>query len=156
MKVIFLDIDGVLNSSRSCAVYGGYPFPGRREERDWEKFDGVAVGMLRRIVKKTGASCVLSSSWRLGMSDAEMRELGSYLDVPMIGRTRSNAGLEKRGAQIQDWLDEHPEVERYVILDDDSDMLDEQRDCFVKVQFADGLSFQGHLDAIRILGGEVV
>lgn len=156
MKVIFLDIDGVLNSSRSCAAFGGFPFPGRKRERDWGKFDEVAIGLLRRIVKQTGASCVLSSSWRLGMSEGEMLDLANRLGVPLIGRTRSNAGREPRGAQIQDWLDEHQDVQCYVIVDDDSDVLEEQQEFFVKVQFADGLSFHNHLDATRILGGEAV
>ena len=39
-----------------------------------------------------------------------------------------------RGQEIQEWLDKHPEVEDYAILDDDSDMLPEQ---FAKLHHCD-------------------
>jgi hypothetical protein len=38
----------------------------------------------------------------------------------------------ERGHEVQYWLDEHPEVERYVILDDDNDFLPHQRGNFVR------------------------
>ena len=48
MKVVFLDIDGVLNSVRSCIAYDGYPWQGDSdEEREWHKFDQVAIALLR-------------------------------------------------------------------------------------------------------------
>lgn len=155
MKVIFLDIDGVLNSQRSCMAFGGFPWPGKHKERSWEKFDSVAIGLLRRITTKTGAVCVLSSTWRLGADDAFLSDLSAHLGVQIVGMTRSTYLNEVRGNQIQDWLNENPEVERWCILDDDSDMLPEQMDNFVKVNYQDGLSYQNHLDVIRILGGEV-
>ena len=44
-----------------------------------------------------------------------------------------------RGHEIQEWLDKHPEVTRYAILDDDSDMLPEQMPNFFKTTFQNGL-----------------
>lgn len=161
MKVIFLDIDGVLNSTRSCAAYDGYPWPGASKERDWHKFDDVAVKLLRRLCQKTGAVCVLSSSWRLHMNNDDIRDLAKYLGVNIVGCTREHKidpygsyGSEVRGYQIQDWLDSRPYVESYVIIDDSTDMLYTQMYNFVRVDANDGLSFHNYLDAYKILNKE--
>jgi hypothetical protein len=45
-----------------------------------------------------------------------------------VGITGDRKSL--RGEEIQEWLDKHPEVEDYAILDDDSDMMDHQFDKF--------------------------
>ena len=45
-----------------------------------------------------------------------------------VGITGDRKSL--RGEEIQEWLDKHPEVEDYVILDDDGDMMDHQFDRF--------------------------
>src|SRR5690606_20696318 len=119
VKVIFLDIDGVLNSTRSSAALGGMPWPGLKKERDWQLFDPVAVGLLRRACEKTGAVCVLSSSWRALLDDFGLQDLAQRLGVKIIGRTRTTQGGEIRGKQIADWLEAHPEVDAYAILDDD-------------------------------------
>lgn len=153
-KIIFLDIDGVLNSLRSCLALGGYPFPGRSKERDWHLFDDVAVGLLRRVVSKTGAVCVLSSSWRLGMDADDLQDLAERLGVPIIGKTRDTYSRERRGEQIRDWLQTNPDVVCYAILDDDSDMMHEQLPYFVKVNHDDGLTYAQHKQLIDLLGGE--
>lgn len=147
MKVIFLDIDGVMASTRSCVALGGYPHPPRD---DWHFFDPVAIGLLSRVVRKTGAVCVLSSTWR-GFIDGTL-QLSQTLRVPIIDKTRWTIGHEKRGLQIQDWLDAHPQVEAWAILDDDSDMLEHQMDRFVKVDYEEGLSYANHNQLIDLLG----
>lgn len=117
-KIIFLDIDGVI-----CV--------------DWDKyvdefghgFRKEYVGNLARIIKETGALLVISSTWRMeGLGKMklmwEMRNLpGQVIDVTPIMNT-------PRGEEIAEWLRENP-VDRYVILDDDSDMLPEQMNNFV-------------------------
>lgn len=40
--------------------------------------------------------------------------------------------MVERGHEIQDWIDDHPEITHYVILDDDNDMLQSQRNNFVR------------------------
>lgn len=150
--VIFLDIDGVLNSHRSCMAYKGFPSPAHPDT--WGKLDGVAIGLLQRVVRKTGAVCVLSSTWRIGATEQDIRELSKYLGVPIIDVTRYAVDREVRGHQIRDWLAAHPEVTTWAILDDDSDMLPEQMGRFVKVDHYDGLSYWQHLKLIELLGGE--
>lgn len=155
MKVIFLDIDGVLNSTRSAAALGGMPWPGLHKERDWHLFDPVAVGLLRRACNKTGAVCVLSSSWRMHMGASGISDLADCLGVRIIGQTRNSRGAEIRGEQIAEWIDGHPEVTSWAILDDDSDMLPEQKERFVKTRFSEGFLFEHYMQLVSLLGGEL-
>src|SRR3546814_6841131 len=46
----------------------------------------------------------------------------------------------RRGGEIAEWLSRHPEVSVYAIVDDDSDMLPEQRHAFVQTRFEDGIA----------------
>lgn len=122
MKVIFLDIDGVLCCARSCAALGGYPAAGNPVS--WGKFDEVAIKLLQDLIRKTGSIIVLSSSWR---NEANLDALQWRLSVRIEDVTRASATpTEYRGAQIHDWLIRHPGVEAYAILDDDEDMLPDQ------------------------------
>lgn len=152
MKVIFLDIDGVLNSHRSAKALGGMPFPGRSKDRDWHLFDPVAVGLLRKVCEETGAVCVLSSSWRMGMDSREMKDLSECLGVTIIGATKDTSYNEPRGEQIAEWLERHPEVTRYAIIDDDGDMLDEQKEFFAQTSFQEGMMFHHYMRLTHILG----
>ena len=61
IKVIFLDIDGVLNSTRSAVAFHGYPM--NVEKPHMERFDHVAVALIKKICDDTGAKIVLSSGW---------------------------------------------------------------------------------------------
>ena len=59
-KIIFLDIDGVLNSGRWFAKTGGEP----DADGYGVSFDPAAVDCLGRIISETGAEIVISSSWK--------------------------------------------------------------------------------------------
>lgn len=142
MKVLFLDIDGVLNSHRTAIAFGGYPHEVDGYHR--EMFDEVGLTLIRGIVKTSGSSVVLSSSWRLTHAHDLV---GRALDLPIIDRTPSLVG--ERGKEIKAWLDAHPEVESYAIVDDDSDMLPEQTPFFVKTSGYDGLRWD---DACKLAG----
>lgn len=152
MKVLFLDIDGVLCSDRSCIALGGMPHPWPEDHQDWHLFDPVAVALLRRVIRETGAVCVLSSSWRVLLPS--LNSLAAWLDVPIIDRTRPTSGMEPRGEQIGDWLEAHPEVTRYAIIDDSIDMVGDQFDWFVRVLPADGMSQMNYLELVTLLGRE--
>jgi len=132
-KIIFLDIDGVLNV--------------RTVERDefGQTFNKEFVENLKYIIEQTNAKIVISSTWRYnGMTSLkkmwEKRDLsGELLDVtPNDVFAVKYFKLEffdlvKRGHEIQLWLDKHKdEVENYVIIDDDDDMLNSQLKNYVK------------------------
>jgi hypothetical protein len=109
MKIIFLDIDGVLNCKRT-------PNP--------RKFpfivDPVLLERFRRLLEVTGAQVVLSSNWRFdpaGLFSAEHYGIPFIASPPDLeGQPRCNAILE--------WLRCHPDVERFIVIDDEDDELD--------------------------------
>lgn len=145
MKVVFLDIDGVLNSHRTCIAFGGIPHTTARNGR--AALDEVAIRLIGGIVRASGAKVVLSSTWR---KHADWLDYGPALDLPIIDRTPS--GMGPRGREIADWLADHPEVEQYAIIDDDSDMLLEQLPVFVHTSYAEGFSFANATRLAELMG----
>ena len=157
MKVIFLDVDGVLNSEVS-----------REQERNnfgnWMEHEvsDMHINNLNKIVDATGAQIVLSSSWRFDHPKATGRDFIADPLMKILDRKLKAVGLDIidvtpdlrgkiRGAEIQDWLDRHSEVERFVILDDDVDMMEEQKPFFVNTTFKNGLTEEMANKAIEIL-----
>jgi hypothetical protein len=110
MKVIFLDIDGVLNCKET-------PNP--------RKFPYVVESKLQRrllrLLQRTGADIVLSSTWRydpIGLLAAR------HFRIPFIGVT-PDLPKKPRRDEITAWLRKHPKVDRYIIIDDEDDELDD-------------------------------
>lgn len=136
MKILFLDIDGVLNSTRSCVGLGYIPHDVK--PKDLPYFDQVALGLVRNLCTETGAQIFLSSSWRI-LHD--VKHLGVALDIPIIDKTPVLNTI--RGKEIAAWLSDRNDVQRYAIVDDDSDMLPEQAPHFVQTNCEDGLLW-GH------------
>lgn len=138
MNVLFLDIDGVLNGYRSLIGLGAYPHAVKEDQR--ERFDWVAIGMIRRVCEECEVSIVLSSSWRIGMDNTH--EIANFLDLPIIDKTPyHNDRSSCRGNEISDWLmcNMH---ERYAIIDDDSDMLPHQKPFFVQTEHKNGMQIE--------------
>lgn len=134
MKVLFLDVDGVLNSRRSCVAFGGYPM----ELEHIHAFDQIAIRLLQRLCDAAGVKIVFSSAWRLYVTPEQAAEA---FGLPIIDKTPFNHG-RARGTEIQDWLDAHPEIECYAILDDNSDMMTKQLPYFVQTPETEGLSWE--------------
>jgi len=111
-RVLFLDIDGVLNSD-------GYRHGTGFGVSANELIDPAAVETLNEITRRWSLKVVVSSSWRV-MPEVEgiLRANGVQADI--IGKTPAQPGPRCR--EIERWLAEHPEVTSYVILDDDADM----------------------------------
>jgi hypothetical protein len=145
MKVLFLDIDGVLNSMRTAKAFDGYPW----NAKSLENFDKVAIGLIQLLCEETGCFVVLSSTWRLGPN---WKDLASQLSLPIIDRTPSNVTLSGyRGEEIKRWLEENPLVTQYAIVDDSTEILPEQLPYFVKTNAEDGLSYQNYLQLKELL-----
>jgi hypothetical protein len=109
-KVIFLDIDGVLNCRRTSNPRS-LPYV----------VDPALLGRFRRLVAETGAKVVLSSTWRYdpaGLFSAR------HHHVPFID-TIPDLPHQPRRDEILTWLERHPEVTRYAVIDDEDDELDE-------------------------------
>ena len=117
MKIIFLDFDGVLNSSRFFKEQTPkgvlIASPG---------LDPKAVEVLNEIIERSGAMVVVSSAWRIGSSVVRLR--GTLGEVGFRGKVRGltpNFNTAERGREIQTWLDEDGKrygVSSFVIIDD--------------------------------------
>lgn len=174
MKVLFLDIDGVLNSSDwfeyslYCIKNDMYnrvlnfvEINDERIKRKLSMIDDRAIANLNRIVEETGCKVVLSSSWRSSReSDNALTEYILELKgfkYELYGVTPRIWAKEfgtQRGEEIQAWMDkesEKNEIESFVILDDDSDMLPEQMGNFIHVDGQVGLIDKDVFEAIEIL-----
>ena len=145
MKVIFLDIDGVVNSEDSWRRRGDSLYDDIPDEEH--------IKHLNTIVKETGAEIVISSSWRsvftlLGLKYI-MHGQGSIGKI--IGKTPKIEHDTVRGMEIQKWLDDtNEEIESFVILDDDCDMA-HLSDKLVKTTWETGLQEEHAMLAIEIL-----
>lgn len=179
-KIIFLDIDGVINTELSRYV----------------KFDNVAMGNLEWVIKNTGAKIVVSSSWR----DADFQRMfnnfkehgctdfiiENIIGITIRGYNHVIKGSQLpivRGNEIKAWVDTNlvypwhgnpllselytlrnadgefqrmasnrcGEDFKYVILDDDDDMLLEQAEYFIQTDSKVGLTNEQAIKAINIL-----
>lgn len=145
-RIVFLDFDGVLNSSSWLATKHDYDIAGLNPE---------AVAKLNRLV--ADAKFVICSSWRHGRSVDELQAILNELGFGgyIIGKTPAGGGFRPgRGKEIQMWLDAAPLynviVESFVILDDDSDMFP-VADRHIQTAARDGLQ-DSHIDrAIEML-----
>ena len=163
MNIIFLDVDGVLNSIVFFEQNKG-------NGRGYSEISDYHLQMLSKIYHTCDAKIVLSSSWReLDCDDNDVcMEMYQYLvdelaryDMKIISKTpyvHCNRPLE-----IKTWLDNRVDKDeiRFVSLDDDfsKDEYDEYGigDCLVKTEFfcrelSEGGLQQEHVDkAIEIL-----
>lgn len=112
--------------------------------------DSIAIAKLNYLISQTDAKIVVSSCWRA--DDPELQELFSIVGIPHYIDITPYHDTRHRGTEVQQWLDKHPEVENYVIIDDDDDMLDKQLDHFVRTDaYKRGLSDENVEKAIKIL-----
>lgn len=179
LKLIFLDIDGVLNSN-DFAVWCATTDEGKQFIKDgghhW--VDPNVVNRIIKICDETEAGIVLSSSWRFWNLESTIEDLNRYRDLKgiaerLIGVTpRLKMSSSYRGPEIQWFLDNivKPPIDpynrfydydffkqakrkkiSYCIIDDDTDMLPEQMDNFVNTDFMVGLTDEDTNKIIAIL-----
>lgn len=135
INLIFLDIDGVLNGYNFWNLLGWNiisKFHSNKLKCWYRKLTnpfGVherKVKRLAKIVHKTGAKVVISSSWRFSLQSSNLRydekrllDLFDKYDIEIYGYTpRSESG--KRNEEIKAWLSKHKEVNKFIILDDEN------------------------------------
>jgi len=159
MKIIFLDIDGVLNCeeayrSGACEYTEWIWEDGRKDH--YQRFCSWSKDLLNKLIDETGAKIVISSTWRHSGIEFmrkvwEMEEMsGEIIGITPSMRTE---GIHiPRGMEIEYYLKEDLKfshinwdkesqrdymkesgVDNYIIIDDDSDMLYKQRNHFVHV-----------------------
>lgn len=156
MKVIFLDIDGVLNS-REWLMSGECEEPNNYDEM-WKHLSPEHVERLSDIIDATNAKIVLSSSWRMWTTNEKMIDhLNKRLkrDWPFIGQTdRKSQTWDERALLIKKWLGENPKVVQYVILEDETGhkhYKEFHSGHFIEIDFNTGLTEKAKDEAIEIL-----
>lgn len=126
MKILFLDVDGVMNCQGTFTKDPNATFP----------IDQYMAFLVGKIVLETGCKVVLSSSWKHHKDSIDYihrRIVNIYDTTPDVGSVR--------GDEIKAWLDNSKyKVDRYAILDDNSDMLPEQMPNFFKTQWLVGIT----------------
>lgn len=123
MRVIFLDFDGVVNTpmweNRNGKLRCGYGFPKDGKVNNWQ-----AVQWVSEFCQEFGYSIVVSSTWRKdGWETCErcLKNGGLREGIDVVGVTPvSKTGY--RGEEIKAWLCAHPDVDGFLIFDDDEDM----------------------------------
>ena len=154
MKIIFCDVDGVLNNLRERheKVDGS----GDVFAVDYKNWNKHAVKRIDDLCYYTGAQVVISSSWRKLYPDYmwwnEQFKLAGAKHIWVVDVTGdSHNGF--RGREINDYLLEEADIDRYVILDDESDFYPDQPRVYVDMY--GGLLNHHFLEALMILEGKM-
>jgi hypothetical protein len=142
MKVIILDVDGVLNcamtTDRIEDPHDGYKYIG---------LDTDKIERLNKIVVETGAKIVLSTTWRKfdhfkSYLYRRMAQVNPELPGMVIGQTPIHMydhGM--RAEEIDEWLSTEPKVKQFIVLDDLAcDNLDKFGESFIQTYYSNGLT----------------
>jgi len=169
-RIMFLDIDGVLCTMRSQFAFGD----NRGLMSAW---DITCCQMIRSLCEKLNFKIVISSVWKNQNTVHQLRShLGVYGLVEDLyeGKGERNKwfyGSEensyewrtkklkydpekdgehiRRGLEIQEWLNRHPLISDYIIIDDDSDMLKSQLSHFIHIKDgAEGFSSDNYMQIL--------
>lgn len=186
LLIIFLDIDGVLNHQKWYnhrmdildQFEGQYPKG---------EFCPETIELLNKLIENTGAKVVVSSTWRLGRTIEELQNILNSVGFKgeVIGTTphfgsitlkgQASGYTIPRGCEIDWWLHQNDfqrinwsrekqieylqksKVKNYIILDDDSDMLYNQREHYVKCNaYGDGFNQECYEKALKILNSSIL
>ena len=154
MNVIFLDIDGVLNSKdyfieshpKVLELCEGNKFNHDTKfklERMMLDIDPNKLEILKDIINETEANVVITSSWKRLNIFPHIKEKLISIGIPVIGETIDNS--ENRGEGIKRYLMEN-NVSEYIILDDDifDDYDEDLLSHLIKTSFNDGGLVEAH------------
>ncbi len=171
MNVLFLNVDGVLNKStyyeRKVDDEGTLlkEIPGTHDRNiiTPSGFTGVEDELINNLVKikenVIDLKIILSSDWKTTLNDDmtpnyedmygrdgeylinKLKSHGIVLDGKTVGSSSGNISSSRRGTEIRDYLSKHPEVTKFVIVDDVEfiDYTNELEDAFVMTDYRKGL-----------------
>ena len=147
-KIIFMDVDGVLNYTK---WYYDDRNPGNLYGQEGE-IDPECVRRIVNICEKTGAKIVLSSDWRINKCSIGRLERAGFPEGLIFSQTPELIWDCSRGEEIDIWLNEHPDTYDYVIIDDREDFTDGQKRLhYIHVDPYIGFTDKNMEDAICIL-----
>lgn len=159
MRVIFLDIDGVVNTlqiykeppahipKEQLKLVEGYYVdicsPSQKRVSNLQ-----AVTILDKICHEFNLKIVISSTWRLGHYSETieaLRKAGLSEDIEILGAT-PNSPTHFRGEEIKTYLDMHKEIDDYIIFDDDDYDLYLLKDHLFKIDTFVGITFKTYIE----------
>lgn len=157
MNIIFLDIDGVLNTERYIVYQVDNKITNGYDAQF--NFDPKAMSNLREIVTKSNAKIVISSTWRMNRDYKNDQYWNAIFDnfskyhIPAEIIDSTPILHTERGNEIKKWLQDNKNlnIENFVILDDDSDMCEFTKTNLAKCSWKDGLSESAKIKALQIL-----
>ena len=154
IKIIFLDIDGVLNTDRQVRI-------NNLKQIDDIDFDKKAMENLKKIIAQTNAKIVIASTWRIHRKENgylwkelvrnfEAYHINPDLIVDITPVLDMNMKPEIRELEILSWLKANNNVEKFVILDDQWSMgkLNSQ---FIRCLSFNGITSETAKKSIKIL-----
>lgn len=113
---IFLDIDGVLNSTNSPSHIWD-----SKEPIDQELVDNFLY-IVEELKKDYVVAVVLSSAWRIGKTLEDVQDMMLKHGITIYSKTEYFKDMP-RGYEIKKWMEENTAFNHFVIFDDDIDML---------------------------------
>ena len=151
-KVVFLDYDGVVNTvcfnEEEHRFRFGYPDDNKVNNKQ-------AVHWLSDCCKRYGYNIVVTSTWRMRDNYKECLINGGLWDgIEILGKT-DVLRHACRGDEVLKYLREHPEIEDYIIIDDESDFLPEQSSRLILVDSDYGFGCRNAQEFKRIAEGDL-
>ena len=162
MKIIFLDIDGVLNSDLWNASH-------QKEIRDGTLIDEEKVMLLGQLIRSTNARVVLHSGWKFWFDceGAPLRKEAERLislfeknGIKINGATPDHTTEEVRksrtfslvkASEILAWISQHSNIEKWIVLDDLDLHNEEIRKHQILTDSNVGLTFENIREAESLL-----
>jgi len=145
MKIIFLDIDGVLNTwGHKNATY----------LKCNSHIEPELIRNLEKIIEKTNSHIVISSSWHWEAKELLKENGFKYIDLIIDVTPREQRW---RGEQIRQWLKNSSFIDNYVVIDDESfDICGEYcnaipKDKVVQTDYKKGLTIKKVMEVVNKL-----
>lgn len=149
-RVLFLDIDGVICTDR--AYFASAQDRNKSILRTW---DPVSIKLVERLCLDFDLKVVISSTWRHGNRDVPLMLLthGFCGEFHKDDKTPAKLSGTSRGHEIRMWLDKHPEVTQFVIIDDSTDGIrgTELQKFHVETHVEDGFLTHNYKHAVQLL-----
>lgn len=157
MKLIFLDLNGVIDSVESMLATD-------KQLGETNRFDPIAIGLIKRLCKETGAMIVITSTLRKRLGPPEFIQIFQNYNWPEVGKyfggVTSQSLDNDRGKEIQDFITSieastgFKYTPQYIIIDDDSEdyVTPEQISRYLHVSNISGFGIIHYCKALRMFG----
>lgn len=152
MKVIFLDIDGVCNYD----LWYRNPERYNLQESD---IDPKCINLINNLCNLSNAKIVISSDWRYDKYYKKRLERAGLKNIigctPIFQWDYYMQDLDPtRGDEINKWLEHHPKVTKYCIIDDIDDFNNKQKSYFEKINPYYGFTEINLQNCLKILNND--